>query len=265
MNTIILCYICMKVHLVLYANNEPFITTKQLTIQTVHNYTSKPIVIHDYNLEKIKKLEWFKHIADLPSVCWRKAGGRRDGYYNSWKAFITRDVFNVMDEGDLLYYVDSSRYFREGFTQNIDKLCDIAFEKGCIAGSVGNNITNEFNRCCENILVWNKIITDRNNSVYLDQMHVLNSWFILKKCNANTNFVNEWVYFTIYHDDEICDMMVTYHHTADQSIFNILVCKYNFPVFYKKDIKHDENKNKNIVLEVINTTDNPYAYFINLA
>lgn len=252
----------MKVHLVLYANNEPFITTKQLIIQTIKNFTSKSIIIHDYTLEKIKQLEWFRHIQDLPSV-WKS--GRRDGYFNSWKAFITQDVFNVMDEGDLLYYVDSSQHFRVGFTQNIDKLCNIALEKGFIAGSVGDGTTNEFYECCQNLLVWNKIITDRDNSAYLDKMHVLNSWFLLKKCDANKMFVNEWVYFTTYHDDELCDMLVTYHHTADQSIFNILVYKYNLLVFYKEHIEHNFNKNKNFVLEIVNNADNTDACFIKLA
>ena len=62
-------------------------------------------------------------------------------------------------------------------------------------------------------------------------MHVLNSWFILIKNNINTNFLNEWNYWSVYKDNEFIYPLVTYHHTVDQYIFNILVYKYNFKVF----------------------------------
>ena len=39
----------MSVHLVLYSNNEPFDTTKRLTIQSIGKYTQKQVIIHDYN------------------------------------------------------------------------------------------------------------------------------------------------------------------------------------------------------------------------
>jgi len=249
----------MSVHLVLYSNNEPFDTTKKLTIESIHEYTQKQVVIHDYNLEKIKQKEWFNLIKDLPSI--HKAG-RRDGYYNIWKAFITKDVYDYMKDDDILYYVDSSQYFRTGFTENIDKLCDMVCEKGIIAGSVGDDCRNNSIGCCDNIKVWNIIITNNNNEKYLNDRHVLNSWFILKKTECNIEFINEWIKWSLYKDGKLTDPLITYHHTADQSIFNILVRKYNLPVFYSKDIDHGVNKNKNRVLKSINNTSTPEDLFI---
>jgi hypothetical protein len=249
----------MSVHLVLYSNNEPFDTTKKLTIESIHKYTQKHLIIHDYNLEKIKQKEWFNLIKDLPSI---HKCGRRDGYYNIWKAFITKDTYDYMKEGDILYYVDSSQYFTTGFTENIDKLCDIVMKKGIIAGSVGDDVKNNSLRCCDNINLWNKIIPNNNNEYYLNDRHVLNSWFILKKAEENAEFINEWVKWCVYKDDELTDPLITYHHTADQSIFNILVRKYNLPVFYSKDIDHGANKNKNRVLNSVNNTSNPENLFI---
>jgi len=52
----------MTIHLVVYSNNEPFDTTKRLIIQSIHKYTQKQVIIHDYNLEKIKQNEWFNLI-----------------------------------------------------------------------------------------------------------------------------------------------------------------------------------------------------------
>jgi len=251
----------MRVHLVLYSNNEPFDTTKKLTIQSIYKYTQKSVIIHDFNLEKIKQKEWFKHIKDLP-LC--HTYGKRDGYYNSWKAYITHEVYHGMEDGDILYYVDSSQHFKIGFNENIDKLCDIANEKGFIAGSVADDVKNNSYGCCNNINVWNKIIPNNDNTKYLNDRHVLASWFILKKNETNTAFMNEWVKWCVYRDSDLPYPLITYHHTGDQSIFNILVRKYNLPVFYHKDIGHSDNRNKNRVLNVINNSTETNQYFIYL-
>jgi hypothetical protein len=249
------------IHIILYSNNEPYTTTKQLTIKSIPFFTSKKYRIHDYNLEKIKQKPWFTYIEKLPLINNR---GRRDGYYNAWKAFITKDVYDEMEDNDILYYVDSSQFFKQGFTQNIDKLCDIVNEKLSIAGSVGYDIKNNSVSCCDKLLVWNVILPNKNNTIHIHKLHVLNSWFLFKKCKENNGFINDWAYFSCYTDNTIKFPLVTYHHTADQSIFNILVIKYNLPVFFSRNVKHDENKNKNLVLQKINTgKNNNYFIYLN--
>jgi hypothetical protein len=217
------------------------------------------VIIHDYNLEKIKQKEWFHYIQHLPSI---HKEGIRDGYYNSWKAFIVKDVYDEMKDGDILYYVDSSRHFKTGFNENIDTLCDIVHETLCVAGSIGYDVNNNDYRCCDKIMVWNKIIPNTDNTEHLRKPHVLNSWFLFKKCDSNTTFIHEWVYFSKYTDDEAVDPLVTYHHTGDQSIFTILVVKHKKPVFYDRNTSHDTNKNKNAVLHIINHATNTSNYFV---
>jgi hypothetical protein len=252
----------MKVHLVLYSNNEPFNTTKKLIIESVNKHTTKNVIIHDYTLEKIKTLSWFEKIKNLPSVVPISVrSGRRDGYYNAWKPFITKEVYDIMDDGDILYYMDCSKYIRRGFTQNIDKICDITDKLGFIAGSCGNTGPQNSPSCCSNMKIWNKIIPDNDNSIYLRLNHVLNAWFLLKKHESNNNFVNEWEYFTAYKDTEFKNPLVTYHHTVDQSIFNILIYKYNLKVFYIKLNGHDKNRDFNFVLSIINKSTNPDTLF----
>ena len=92
----------------------------------------------------------------------------------------------------------------------------------------------------------------------------MNSWFILTKNDINTQFINDWTYWSTYKDNELPNSLVAYHHTADQSIFNILVHKYKLKVFYCPEINHDQNKNKNLVLNIINNSNNIDQYFINL-
>jgi hypothetical protein len=250
----------MSVHLVLYSNNEPYDTTKRLTVETVCNFTQKNIIIHDFNLAKIQKKEWYRHIRDLPSV--PVFNGRRDGFYNCWKAFIVRDVYAEMQDGDILYYVDCSSYFRFGFTENIDKLCDLASNQLRVAGSVASDIRNNSVHCCDNLMVWNKIIKSTDNSQALNKMHVLNSWFLFKKCESNDGFIRDWAHFSVYTDADAVYPLAVYHHTVDQSIFNILVVKYNFPVFFHPNYSHADNKNKNLALNVTNQATDPSKYLV---
>lgn len=252
----------MTIHLVLYANREPFMTTQQLIIESVAACTTNTIVIHDYTLDKIQRCSWFKSI--LPYRLIFKQG-RRDGLYNAWKAFIVRDVYEKMCYGDVLYYVDCSQYYKCGFTENIDKLCRIALEKGAIAGSVAADVLNITDGCCYKMKIWDEIIPNINESA-LERMHVLNSWFLFAYSAQNTQFINDWVYYTTYTCPEkgIPGPFVVYHHTGDQSIFNILVHKYNLPVFYCETITHQENKDKNRVLQLVNSCAEPDMYFISL-
>ena len=208
------------------------------------------------------KSPWYNKIKELPKI--KNGKGQRDGYYNCWKSFIVNEVYSNMNDGDILYYVDSSRHYRNGFTESVDKLCDIVLKNGIIAGSVGKDLNNNNYECCNNIDIWNKIIPNNDNRDYLNKMHILNSWFILVKNNINTKFLNDWNYWSIYKDNELINPLVTYHHTADQSIFNILVYKYKFKVFYDETICHNLNKNRNIVLKIINNNINFEQYFINL-
>ena len=251
------------IHLILYSNGEPYTSTKKKIIETIHNFSKYKVIIHDYNLERISTLDWFYYIKDLPNINHLIEGdGKRDGYYNCWKAFITRDVFLQMKDIDILYYVDCSKYFLEGFTSNIDKLCNFAFKNGCIAGSVGSKSNNNTVWCCDKLEIWNKIIPNNNNSIFLEKKHVLNSWFIMAKNDTNKNFIDDWIYYCIYKDDSLIYPLITYHHTADQSIFNILVYKYKLPVFFNENISHDENKDKNRVLKIVNNSNNIGNNFI---
>ena len=238
----------MSVHLVLYSNREPFDTTKKLTIESAPNFTSRKIIIHEYSLEKIKEIDWFVLLKDLPSV----GTCIRDGYYNAWKPLIVRDVFNQMEENDILYYVDCSQYYIEGFTQNIDKIVSITEDIGAVAGSCGHDVKNKTYDCCSNINIWNKIIPNTDNIPNLDLMHILNSWFLLKKNNLNKIFIDEWVYFCFYTDEDLPRPLITYHHTADQSIFSVLVAKFKIPFFCSENLTHHDYKNKNLCLHFIN-------------
>ena len=253
------------INLVLYSNGEPFDSTKEKLIQTINKFSSRNVIVHDYDLNRIKKSYWYDQIKELPDL--EPSAGVRDGYYCAYKPFCVHEIYENMNYGDILYYVDASRYYNTGFEESVDKLCDIVLKEGMIAGSVGKDITNNNHHpceCCNNLDIWNKILPDNDNTKLLDNMHVLASWFILTKNNNNSKFVKDYIYWCMYKDDKFTRPLITYHHTVDQSIFNILVYKYNFKVFYHENILHTANKDRNVVLKIINNSDNADKYFINL-
>jgi len=243
------------------ANGEPYETVKNTMLNSIPDHTQKELIIHDYNLEKMKLQPWFERIQNLPNV---DVIGRRDGYYNAYKIFCVMDAYETMNEDtDILLYMDSSQYFRDGFTESVDKLCDIAFEKGIIAGSVGDDVKNGDFSLCHKLPVWKTVCVEFDESI-MNKLHILNSWFVIRKNDINTRFMNDWVYWSLYTDSVFQAPLITQHLTVDQSIFNILVYKYKFPVFYHKSRYHCLNKEKNGVLRLINETVNTDDLFITL-
>jgi hypothetical protein len=246
-----------KIHLLTYSNNEPFLSSQKKINETISLYTDKKIVFWEQNLLTIKNKPWFKYINDFSNF--DISGGRRDGSHNAWKVFLSEEVLNQMDDGDILYYVDSSRYHTTGFTENVDKLLEFTRNNGHVAGSIGENVKNLSYNCCQDLKVWNYIIDNVNCESFLNKPHVLNSWFLLCKNELNLSFVKEWSDFSKKYLNDI--PLISYHHTADQSIFNILVYKYNLTVFFNPDLSHDMNKNFNLVNFTLNKTSTAEKYF----
>ena len=252
-----------NIHFVTYANNYPFINTQIILNDSINNFSKYNIIKHRYNIESLKHSEYFNDLANLLNS---KKSGYRDGFYNAFKAIIINDVYNKMGDNDILYYVDSSQHFKTPFTENIDKLIEYCYsELNFIAGSFGKDCSNNRDNACDDKYVWNTIAPNLKYENIIHKPHILNSWFVIKKTKTNELFLREWLYYTFYKNTPDNNALVTYHHTVDQSIFNILVYKYNLLSFYYEPIKHNENKDRNLVLNIINNTNNLSSLFQNPA
>jgi len=248
------------IHIVLISYGEPFDTVKKLMMDSVVNYSNNNLIIHDYSLEKIKTRPWFKQIEGLANI---NKHSIRDRYYWSYKIFCVNEVYEQLEKNDVLFYLDCSQYYKDGFTESIDRLCSIALEKGIIAGSIGNNIKHHEFSLCQKINVWKKVYPECNITI-LEKPHILASWFLLTKNTTNTQFMNDWIKWSMYTDEEFKDPLITEHVTGDQSIFNMLVYKYDLHVFYDKNRGHLINKDKNGILEIVNGTKDTDTLFIKI-
>lgn len=257
-----------KLHLVMYSQGEPFNTSKRKMFETIRNCTSREVVCHSYDLQRIKGCAWFKHmevVSKIPEI------RKRDGLHCAYKPFIVNDVYQEMGDEDTLFYADCSKYHntpRIGFREPLDVLLDFVDEHGHVAGAVASNIWNGLsepdgtNGICNIIEVWNAIIKEGDNREYFDLYHVCASWFLFKKNDVISAFMKDWIHYCMLTTDELQNPLITYHHTVDQSIFNILVVKYNLIVFFDEDLNHREVKNRNRVMKSINAAQESKRQFL---
>jgi hypothetical protein len=256
-----------NIHLVTYAeginkhSKLDYTVTQKLLINSIQSKTKYNVIFHTYNLKKIMEKDWFHYIKDLPLV---KYDWNRDGYYNAWKIFLVKEVYDSIGKDDILYYVDSSGYFQYEFEHNIDNLLEYAFLNKNVCGSFGYDLKNKDHGCCNDTRIL-KIVYSNNEShvdELLNKPHILNSWFLFSKDEENDKFLNEWCYWA---KEKLNDIpLIVYHHTVDQSLFNMLVYKYGFKSFYHNTI-HGVDKNHNLVHKELQgkSKDEIKKYFIN--
>jgi serine acetyltransferase len=241
-----------KVHLVMYSDGEPFDSSKKKMMETISRCTSREVVCHPYDRSSITSCEWYHHVERVSKVPDLR---KRDGLHCVYKPFITNDVFQKMGEDDILYYADCSQYFNThkiGFCEPMDMLFDIADKFGHVAGSVSVRHSNKHSDCCTNLGIWDIVHPKGDNQKNLHLPHVCASWFLLKRNELTKTFMKEWLYYCMFTNNVFPNPLITYHHTVDQSIFNILVVKHDMYIFEDCDLSHRMTKNRNRVMKSLN-------------
>lgn len=251
-----------KVHLVMYSQGEPFDSAKRKMMDTIQRCTSRQVICHAYDRKNIMSCDWYHHVETVSKIPELR---KRDGLHCVYKPFITNDVFQNMEEDDILFYADCSQYFntsRIGCNEPIDILLDIVDERGHVAGAVDVNHSNTKSNCCTNLDIWNIVFPSGENEMNLMLPHVCASWFLLKKNDLTKTFMREWLYYCMYTDSTFPNPLITYHHTVDQSIFNILVAKFDMFVFQDDELNHHQTKNRNRVMKSLNAASVTKRNFI---
>jgi hypothetical protein len=254
-----------KIHHITFATGVsrvtglPYSDTQSMLVDSIQLHTNREVVHHTFDLEKLKQQNWYHKVADYPTKFPDPWG--RDGLYCAYKVFPALELMETIDDGDFIYYTDSSAYYREPFEQNIDRLFDYVEYNGHACGSAGNDFKHSSFGCCDNKIVWDRMWPELQDG-YRQMMfrpHILASWYCFQKNPQSVNFIKEWAHYFI---DEIGGKpLCTYHHTVDQSIFNILVYKYGMKVFFN-NTNHDHNKNHNNVHRQLN--QEPTSDIVNL-
>ena len=249
-----------KIHLITYAtgvssfNGWGYKLTQNYLVNTIQSKTSKEVVFHTHNLNSIKSKPWFKYIKDFPNIPVSKTNKwwSRDGYWCTWKAFLCQEVFEQMGENDLIYFVDSSQHFREGFNENLDMFFDYVLNTESVFGPAGSNCSHNDEQCLTNIKVWETIWPEsiRFMPRILHYPHVMACWLVLKKDSITKYILDQWV--NIIKNVKLNNRPIfSFHHTPEQGILNILIYQHNLKIFFT-NFDYNQSRNHNLVHKFIN-------------
>lgn len=241
-----------KIHFLTFATGThrnsgyPFRETQKKLVDTIQSKTTYEVIFHTHDFNSMISQPWFYKIKDYPRLFTRE-WWKRDGYLCSYKALFAKQLMDIIDDGDILYYTDSSAYYKEGFTESIDRFIKYVEYNGHVCGAAANDCKHNSFNCCDNTDIWNEVYKPAklDFDYLLNKPHVLASWYCFQKNEESVRFINEWVYWITYKLNDI--PLARYHHTVDQSIFNMLVYKYGFKTFYNPDNIHELSKNHNLV------------------
>jgi hypothetical protein len=201
-----------KIILVTFAHYEPFITSQQMIIKTQQNRS----------VDFIEAWGWDKLVSKFPQYNsqWNFPGTHGRLSCVLFKPVLMTDAMSRANDGDWIIWTDSSRYFVNGiqesmreFIAKLESLHLNSFPGVALCG-----LTNVDNRC-----VSTKTFRDMNVDIprYWFAPHFQNNFIAFKKTDQNWAFLKEWSEYMI-------DMDVACGSGADdQSLFSILVSKYN--------------------------------------
>jgi len=149
------------------------------------------------------------------------------GYgYWLWKSYLIKKTLNEMQENDILLYCDAGCEINHKYSNKINDLISITQQYKIIGCPVGSN---DITYTKMDTIEYVQMTTDIN----LGNKHIQAGCLMMQKCEIVTNLISEWYNISsIYHliDDSPSispNNKAFIEHRHDQSIFNLLIKKYN--------------------------------------
>lgn len=218
-----------KIHLITFANKEPFVTGQKKLDST---YKNGGITTHTmWDQYKIYNTEFYNQNSNIMEK-YKSIGF---GLF-IWKPYIILEKLNEIDFGEFIYYQDSSRYDFAGIEQNIQPVCEYMNLNSIelLPGFLVNS--------CNKLLIKPECVRYmgyENNQDFLNSFHYQTSPMILKKTTKTLEFIGEWLKYCKIPE---CIIKNVPYHQCDQSILNILLDKYNYKGLIYTDDKSESKK-----------------------
>ncbi len=158
----------------------------------------------------------------------------RGGGYWLWKPYIINKTLKNINDGDLLFYLDSKYYFMKDFTELYLKHMenrDILVWK-----NKPNEPTFWMSNWCKMSVLHKYGLCDM---VFNEEINI--SWagaIFLRKSKISVDVVNEWLQMCCIYEDisdspsDITNSSSFYEHRHDQSLLTIVLIKYNICLEY---------------------------------
>ncbi len=202
-----------KIHLITFANKEPFIKSQKILDLT---YNKCGITTHTmWNQEKICLTDFY----EKNKFIFNKYKTIGFGLY-IWKPYIIYQKLISIEDNEFICYQDSSQYDFTGFKNNIIPICDF-MDKNNLELLPGFKI-EKINRSLIKLECL-KYLNYDSNEEFLNKNHYQTSPMLLKKTQKTINFIKEWLELCQIPE---CIIKNTSYHQCDQAILNILLDKY---------------------------------------
>ena len=224
-----------KKYFLVYNDNTHNYNLEQL-LNSVRNYGKDfEIIVFDKEDMDEKFVNENKEILEM----------QRGGGYWLWKPYIVNEVLNKIEEGDYLFYMDSSYYFTEDFTPLYE---DFLKENDfLIWENKPNESNNPLKRLCKMDVIKKY---DMENKVILENVNEF--WagtFIIKKTPKTVDLIKEWLTMCCNKHDitdepsEVANHPYFFDHRHDQSLLSIILHKNNIQgqVFERKYLQNLRN------------------------
>lgn len=159
---------------------------------------------------------------------------RRGGGYWLWKPYIINETLKRINDGDLLFYLDSKYFFMENFTELYAK--HIENKDLLIWKNKPNEAIWKMRNWCKMSVLEKYGLRDR---VFNEDL--LDAWagaIFLRKSDFSYRFINEWLQMCCVYEDitdarsNIANSSEFQDHRHDQSLLSVLVYKYNIGLEY---------------------------------
>jgi len=218
-----------KIHLITFANKEPFISGQKKLDST---YKNGEITSHTmWNQYKIYNTEFYNQNSNIIEK-YKSIGF---GLF-IWKPYIILEKLNKIEYGEFIYYQDSSRYDFSGIKQNIQPVCE--YMNSNLIDLLPGFLINTYNKFLIKPECLRCMGYDNNND-FLNSFHYQTSPMILKKTSKTLEFIEEWLKYCKIPE---CIIKNTPYHQCDQAILNILLDKYNFKGLIYTNDKSESKK-----------------------
>jgi len=157
---------------------------------------------------------------------------KRGGGYWLWKPYIINNILTKINDDDSIFYLDSSYYFIEDFTELYENKEIVVFS------NKPNDPTHKFKHLCKM-----DVILKYNMQYEAFEKEINECWagaIYLKKTYFTINFIQSWLKMCSIYQDITDTKSITYNqyfidHRHDQSLFTIVVTKNNItPTYFEK-------------------------------
>jgi hypothetical protein len=166
----------------------------------------------------------------------------RGGGYWLWKPYIVNETFKKINEGDYLFYMDSTYYFTEDFTPLYEEF--MKENDFLVWQNKPNEGVNPMKRLCKMDVIQKygmeqPILNENANEYWAGA-------FLLKKTPRMVQMIQEWLDMCCNEHDitdeqsQLPNHSEFLDHRHDQSLLSIVLLKYNIPgqIFEKRYLQN---------------------------